>query len=97
MAVEIHQQAPNSSDISFNAELSGMSSGATATADGDDDGLYDAWEVDHFGSTEAGLPDVDSDGDGFWNIDEFVAGTLPDDSNSYFRIEGFDGRMILVD
>jgi hypothetical protein len=42
IAVEIHQQAGNSSDISFDASLTGMASGNSETADGDDDGMYDA-------------------------------------------------------
>ena len=94
MAVEIHQNALNSSDISFDAELTGFLTVDPATMDGDADGLYDAWEVDQFGSTEQGLPDVDSDGDGFWNVEEFIAGTQPNDSNSYFRIDGFDGANV---
>ena len=94
MAVEIHQQAADSSDISFDAELVGLSAGSTETLDGDDDGLYDDWEVEYYGSTEAALPYVDSDLDGVWNIDEFVAGTLPDDENSYFVINGFNGSEI---
>ena len=87
MAVEIHQKASNSSDVSFAARLEGFQTVDPATLDGDADGLYDAWEVTHFGSTEAGLPGVDSDGDGVLNVHEFVAGTLPGDRNSFFRIE----------
>ena len=90
MAVEIHQQALNSSDISFDAELTGMSAGDTFAADGDADGMPDGWEVDHFGSTEAGLPGIDSDGDGVLNGDEAVAGTVPTDDTSFFRIEQVD-------
>ena len=45
-------------------------------ADGDNDGLADAWERTHFDdlSAEAG---VDSDGDGASNLQEYLAGTDP--------------------
>ena len=94
IAVEIHQRARNSSDISFALQLQGVQSGNTAVLDGDADGMQDAWETNHFGSTEAGIPNVDSDGDGVWNIDEFVAGTLPDDPHSYFTVEAFSGSIL---
>jgi hypothetical protein len=90
MAVEIHQKVLNSSDLSFALGLEGVVSTDTALLDGDADGMPDGWEVDHFGSTEAGLPGVDSDGDGVLNVDESVAGTLPDDDTSFFRIEQVD-------
>jgi hypothetical protein len=52
--------------------------------------MPDGWEVDHFGSTEAGLPGIDSDGDKVLNVDEAVAGTVPTDDTSYFRVEQVD-------
>jgi hypothetical protein len=94
MAVEIHQQAANSSDLSFDAALVGLAESSLETADGDDDGMYDAWEVAHFGSTEAAQPYLDSDLDGAWNINEFIAGTLPGDPNSRFMIESMSGNEI---
>jgi hypothetical protein len=87
MAVEIHQAALNSSDLSFAARLEGILSVDPALLDGDVDGMPDGWEVDHFGSTEAGLPGVDSDGDGVLNVSEAVAGTVPTDATSFLRIE----------
>ena len=87
IAVEIHQQAKTSSDISFDAELSGVLTVDTATADGDVDGMYDSWETNHFGSTEASLPSGDPDEDGSVNKDEFIAGTLPLEPSSFFRID----------
>jgi hypothetical protein len=48
--------------------------------------MPDGWEVDHFGSTEAGLPGIDSDGDGVLNAAESIAGTVPTDNTSFFRI-----------
>ncbi len=55
----------------------------TATPDADDDGMADDWEVAH--GLDPGDPDDASenpDGDGFDNIDEFLAGTDPHDEDS---------------
>ena len=49
--------------------------------------MLDGWEIDNFGSTEAGLPGVDTDGDGANNMAEFIAGTQPTNAASCFRIE----------
>ena len=51
--------------------------------DGDNDGLPDGWETQH----NVTDPDADTDGDGMSNGDEFVAGTLPRDANSVFKIK----------
>jgi hypothetical protein len=90
VAVEVHQKELNSSDLSFNLHLSGSVSVDPDLLDGDADGMPDGWETDHFGSTEAGFPGVDSDGDGVLNVDESIAGTLPNDAASFFRIEHVD-------
>lgn len=49
------------------------------TENGTGDGMADAWEVFHFGNTNA-LPDVDADNDGFLNIDEFFGNSDPEDA-----------------
>jgi hypothetical protein len=87
MAVEIHQRALDSSDLSFAARLEGTLTVAPELLDGDADGLSDGWEINNFGSTENGSPGVDNDGDGVSNFDEFVAGTQPTNAVSFFRIE----------
>ena len=86
IAVEIHQATPGSSDLSFDASLRGLE-GSMVFADGDDDGIYDSWEIDYFGSTENCGPGEDSDGDGYSNLDEFVVGSHPGVA-SVFEIEG---------
>ena len=55
--------------------------------DSDGDGLPDAWEVDNFG--DIGITDgsADQDGDGFRDGDEYVAGTLATNNQSYLRID----------
>jgi hypothetical protein len=87
MAVEVHQRTLDSSDLSFAARLEGVLTILPALLDGDADGMADGWEVENFGTTEAGSPELDNDGDGFRNRDEFIAGTQPTNATSCFRIE----------
>ncbi|MBE0544669.1 MAG: metallophosphoesterase [Verrucomicrobia bacterium] len=49
---------------------------ANFTADSDNDGLPDDWEMGYFGNLEA-LPDEDPDGDGRTNREEYENGTNP--------------------
>jgi hypothetical protein len=46
----------------------------------------EAWREDHFDPTEDSGNDADPDGDGCVNIDEFVAGTNPNDGSDCFRV-----------
>ncbi|MBN1675890.1 MAG: chitobiase/beta-hexosaminidase C-terminal domain-containing protein [Kiritimatiellae bacterium] len=55
---------------------------AVDASDADADGMPDAWEVANFGSTAAD-PAADPDSDGFTNLDEYVAGTDPDNPASF--------------
>jgi hypothetical protein len=87
MAVEVHQRALDSPDLSFAARLEGFLTVLPALLDGDADGMPDGWEIDKFGSTEAGVPSVDSDYDGASNMAEWIAGTQPTNAASFFRIE----------
>ena len=53
--------------------------------DADGNGINDDWEVQYFG--HIGIdPNADPDGDGFSNLQEFLAGTDPTDSGSALRI-----------
>lgn len=49
--------------------------------DSDADGLPDWWEVEHFGSTTAGVASEDTDNDGLTNAEEYAQGTDPNDSD----------------
>jgi hypothetical protein len=56
---------------------------AVAPIDSDGDGLPDDWEMAHFGSL-AHAGNGDPDGDGVSNVNEYRAGTDPNDPNSCF-------------
>jgi hypothetical protein len=60
--------------------------------DADSDGLPDAWEIQYFGSISdlRATPGADPDGDGFNNLQEYVAGTNPLDSNSSLRFDSVE-------
>lgn len=54
--------------------------------DSDNDGMPDGFERAFFGSATNGSPNGQNDGDGFRNLDEFIANTDPTNSASYPRI-----------
>jgi hypothetical protein len=56
-------------------------------ADADVDGVPDAFETAHFGEIYFYEADGDPDGDGAGNYNEYMADTLPTNSNSVFSIE----------
>jgi hypothetical protein len=56
-------------------------------SDADGDGLPDDWEQGYFGDPTAADREVDSDGDGMLNGQEYVAGTDPGDAVSYLRLD----------
>ncbi|MBN1672596.1 MAG: DUF5060 domain-containing protein [Kiritimatiellae bacterium] len=68
--------------------------------DTDADGVGDAWEQALFGSTTSpdSAPDADPDGDGYSNLEEFVAGTGPKSAAEYLgvRIRLANGRELMV-
>jgi len=59
----------------------------------DNDGMPLSWEEQYGLNPFADDSALDPDLDGFSNLDEYIAGTHPGDSNSVFRI-GIEGHMI---
>jgi hypothetical protein len=56
-----------------------------AGADTDSNGLPDAWEIQHFGAIGVD-PNADPDHDGMSNLQEYIAGTDPNNGSDYLRI-----------
>src|ERR1017187_9141649 len=61
--------------------------------DGNGSGLPIAWELENFGSTNIN-PNADPDGDGMSNLQEYLAGTNPNDATSNLRITAISGNTI---
>jgi hypothetical protein len=58
------------------------------SVDTEGDGMLDAWEIAHFGSTgiATAVPASDADLDGYSDLEEFFAGTDPLDPQSHLRL-----------
>ena len=85
-AVPYYQTPPRQT----NAIASGGSAAFTGFygfADGNANGISDTWEMQYFGSVSpARTASTDTDGDGFTDYAEFIAGTNPTLPNSHLRL-----------
>ena len=73
----------------FAAAPTALAANTTTAFDADADGLPDAWELQYFPSISdpRATPNADPDGDGFTNLQEYLAGTNPLDGSSSLSIE----------
>jgi hypothetical protein len=81
----------------FSVPTPGGPNGVINTNDSDHDGLPDDWELANFGTlTRDGTGDFD--GDGFTDLQEFLAGTDPKSPAAYLRIDsaGFTGNTFVL-
>lgn len=62
----------------------------------DEDGIPDEWEYEKSGSTTGVVASADQDGDGFSGEEEWLADTLPNDSNSFLRVTEYTNATHLV-
>lgn len=67
-------------------DLSTLRTESIYRPDGDGDGLADAWELENFPALATANALTDSDGDGSSDLDEYLADSDPNDSNSRLRI-----------
>jgi hypothetical protein len=65
-----------------------VTTNAVLFIDSDRDGIPDSWELAHgLNPTNANDANIDSDGDSLSNAQEYIAGTDPQDGQSYVRID----------
>ena len=89
LAIQVFNADLASSDLTLDAELS-VEYGTPPGTDTDDDGLPDDWEQAYLSdlSDPSDLSDSgDPDNDGASNIEEWIAGTDPDDETGYLKLE----------
>ncbi|MBN1674123.1 MAG: lamin tail domain-containing protein [Kiritimatiellae bacterium] len=97
LAVQMFNRDLSSGDLLFDAELSVVEdSPFSAAEDSDQDTIPDDWETAELGGTGYD-PEDDKDGDGFSNVEEYIAGTDPDDAAKHFavRVECLAAQLVV--
>ncbi|MBN1671110.1 MAG: lamin tail domain-containing protein [Kiritimatiellae bacterium] len=98
VAVMLLNRSLTSGDADMDLQLSTLEgSPLSASDDGDQDGMLDAWEAEMLGGTSQPT-EGDADGDGVSNIGEYIAGTDPAGTASYFQVNvGVTAAGVAVD
>jgi len=86
LAIQLFNHSIGSGDALLDAELSCVCSQLSAQQDPDHDALPDAWETAELNGTGQDGDD-DNDNDGTSNMQEYVAGTDPDDPDEYLALD----------
>lgn len=82
--------------VSVPAYQAWISNAITPTADYDGDGIPNYWEQLYSDSQTGLVANVNSDGDGFTNLEEYLADTDPTDAASFLRLDVTAGEADLA-
>ena len=85
-AITGHAYAPNAGWIALDTAVSDLVTLVLLRPDSDGDGIADAWEELHFDNLTTATALSDSDGDGASDLEEYEAGSDPENAGSLFRI-----------
>lgn len=78
---QVKRNAASAGNAYLNAFKLVESNPATASADGNGNGIPDSWELTYFGGTNVNSA-ADSDGDGLSNFEEYIVGSHPQNAAS---------------
>ncbi|MBN1673701.1 MAG: lamin tail domain-containing protein [Kiritimatiellae bacterium] len=100
VAVQVFNRSLDSSDLTFDAQVSIVNSQLSIEADADQDGMPDAWEtacLSDLSDPSDRTDSADPDGDGLSNLQEYVAGTDPTEASQTFEVDlSVAGTGVLV-
>lgn len=76
--------------LTDNIQLYSLLISGSVSGDSDEDGMPNDWEIQYFGGYTNAVAEVDADGDGLDNLSEYISGYDPTDSNSVFKVTGYE-------
>jgi hypothetical protein len=85
LAIQVFNISDGSSDLMLNASLAVTLGDLLGAEDQDRDVMPDAWEIEKLGNADQD-GDADGDNDGASNVDEYIAGTDPDNIDEVFSV-----------